>query len=99
MTSLHSMDRAIVGAILIVLIVSIGVHLYDTTYFQAVYAFEDGPVEYATAFGLLFCCFAFIAHTVSLRRRHLHWHLRADLLLRHGRGGVLGPTHFRLAIG
>lgn len=69
MTTLQSIDRALIGAIVIVLIVSIGVHLYDVDYFRGVYAFEDGPVEYATAFGLLFCCFAFASHAVSLRRR------------------------------
>ena len=71
MTPSHTIDRALLGTIVIVLIVSIGVHLYDEIYFKAVYAFEDGPVEYATAFGLLFCCFAFIRNAISLKRRAL----------------------------
>lgn len=71
MTSPQTIDRALLGSIVMVLIVSIGVHLYDVVYFKAVYAFEDGPVEYATAFGLLFCCFAFAAHAISLKRKSM----------------------------
>ncbi|MEO0752332.1 MAG: hypothetical protein AAFY25_11060 [Pseudomonadota bacterium] len=71
MTSPQTIDRALLASVVIVLIVSIGVHLYDVIYFKAVYAFEDGPVEYATAFGLLFCCFAFISHAISLKRRSM----------------------------
>lgn len=69
MTSSLTLDRALLASVVIVLIISIGVHLYDVIYFKAVYAFEDGPVEYATAFGLLFCCFAFASNAVSLKRR------------------------------
>lgn len=71
MTSAETIDRALLAAIVVVLIISIGVHLYDTKFFKAVYAFEDGPVEYATAFGLLFCCFAFVSHALSLKRRSM----------------------------
>lgn len=71
MAAAHTIDRALLGVIGLVLIVSIGVHLYDTTYFALTYAREDGAVEYATALGLLLCSMTFVTHAGSLRRRGL----------------------------
>ena len=71
MTRQMQVDRFLLGSIVLALIVTIGVHLYDEFFFTTVYAAEDGIVEYATAFGLLFCCFAFLSNAVSLKRRSL----------------------------
>ncbi len=69
MSTLHIIDRGLLAAVVLVLIVSIGVHLYDPLVFSGVFAAEDRSVEYSTAFGLLFCSFVFVAHALSLRRR------------------------------
>ncbi len=71
MATAQTIDRALLGTICVILIVSIGVHLYDTTYFALTFAKEDGLVEYATAFGLLLCSMTFATHAGSLRRRGL----------------------------
>ncbi|MEO0774779.1 MAG: hypothetical protein AAFZ04_16545 [Pseudomonadota bacterium] len=69
MTAGHTIDRALLGILVGVLVISIGVHLYDVDVFSLNFANEDGAVEYATAFGLLFCSLTFVTHAGSLRRR------------------------------
>ncbi|MEM6590069.1 MAG: hypothetical protein AAF641_16615 [Pseudomonadota bacterium] len=69
MTAGQIIDRVLLGILVAVLIISIGVHLYDVDVFSLQFANEDGAVEYATAFCLLFCSMTFVTHAGSLRRR------------------------------
>ena len=62
-------DRALLGSIAIVLAISVAVHLWDKEYFAAVYAFEDGIVEYGTALFLLICSFVLIGNARALWRK------------------------------
>ena len=66
MPALQRMDALILGTIFAVLIITVGVYLYDKEYFALVYAVEDGIVEYATAVFLLVCSFVLAAHAGSL---------------------------------
>ncbi len=71
MSSELKLDRAILAAIALVIVISVVVHLWDKTYFAAVYAFEDGLVEYGTAFGLLLCSFVLVGNAIKLGRRSM----------------------------
>lgn len=64
-------DRALLAAIALVLAVSFAVHLWDPAYFAAVYAFEDGLVEYGTAVFLLAASGVLVSNALSLRARGL----------------------------
>ncbi len=67
MPSVFQIDRALLAAIALVLAVSYAVHLWDPIYFSAVYAFEDGLVEYGTALFLLVASGVLVSNALSLR--------------------------------
>ena len=64
-------DRALLAAIAVVMVISIGVHLWDSDYFTLVYAFEDGPVEYATAVFLFISSLVMFSNARSLSGKGL----------------------------
>lgn len=62
-------DRLLLGAIALVLVVSFAVHLWSPDFFSAVYAFEDGLVEYGTAIFLLVGSLVLVGNARSLGGR------------------------------
>ncbi|MEM9912026.1 MAG: hypothetical protein AAF922_14700 [Pseudomonadota bacterium] len=66
MPALQRMDALILGTIFAVLIITVGVYLYDKEFFALTYAVEDGIVEYATAVFLFVCALVLARHATSL---------------------------------
>jgi len=53
----------------LVLVLSVVIHLWDTFYFTAVFAVEDGPIEYATALFLLAGGVVLMTNAAALLKR------------------------------
>lgn len=66
MPALERLDAIILGTIFGVLILTVGVYLYDKQFFALTYAAEDGIVEYATAVFLLICSLVLASHASTL---------------------------------
>lgn len=66
MPAIKRLDALILGTIFAVLIITVGVYLYDKTFFALTYAVEDGIVEYATAVFLFFCFAVLATQALSL---------------------------------
>ncbi len=69
MQQLEKIDRALMSTIITVLMLTIGISLWDPLYFSLRFAAEDGVVEYGTAIALLASCFVLIRNALSIRGR------------------------------
>ncbi|MDO5757225.1 MAG: hypothetical protein Q4P24_06865 [Rhodobacterales bacterium] len=66
MDLIRKCDTAMMVGIGVVLVATVILALADPIYFYQVFAAEDGPVEYATAFFLLVACGILLFHMASL---------------------------------
>ncbi|MGK7651452.1 hypothetical protein ACSQ76_03175 [Roseovarius sp. B08] len=69
LSTLRLLDKLILGIVVAVLVLTVGVYVYNTEYFSLTYAREDGFVEYGTAIFLLFASFVLIGNARSLKAR------------------------------
>ncbi len=69
MTPIQQTDRAILGLIAVVLVITVGIYLWSTEYFRLAYAAEDGLVEYGTALFLLVASVILATHARALWRQ------------------------------
>lgn len=69
MTQLENVDRFLMSLILTILMLTIGISLWDPLYFSLKFAAEDGIVEYGTAVALLASCVVLLRNALSMRGR------------------------------
>ncbi len=69
MSQLEKIDRALMSTIITVLMLTVGIYLWDKHYFVFTFAVEDGVVEYGTAIALFVSCLILIRNGLSLRGR------------------------------
>ena len=65
--TLEQIDRALMSTIITVLMLTVGIALWDKIYFALKFAAEDGVVEYGTAIALLASCFVLIRNALSIK--------------------------------
>ena len=66
MTIPEKIDRAMMATIAVVLAATVVIYVWSEQFFWEVFAAEDGPVEYATAFFLLVAGIVLVGHARSL---------------------------------
>lgn len=69
MSKLENIDRALMSTIITVLMLTVGIALWDKMYFALKFAAEDGLVEYGTAIALLTSCIVLVRNGLSIRGR------------------------------
>ncbi len=69
MEQLEKIDRALMSTIITILVLTVGISLWDHIYFALKFAAEDGIVEYGTAIALLISCIVLFRNGLSLRGR------------------------------
>lgn len=69
---LRKCDAALMGLIVLSLVATVALAFADPLFFAQVFAAEDGPVEWGTAFFLLVASFVLIANALSLWRKGRH---------------------------
>ncbi|MFD1158647.1 hypothetical protein [Roseovarius aestuarii] len=69
MPPLENIDRALMSIIITVLMLTVGISLWDKIYFALKFAAEDGVVEYGTAIALLISSIVLIRNALSIRGR------------------------------
>ena len=67
--TLEQIDRALMSTIITVLMLTVGIALWDKIYFALKFAAEDGVVEYGTAIALLASCFVLIRNALAIKGR------------------------------
>lgn len=67
MPTLKKIDRAIISTILTVLVLTVGIYLWNTDYFALKFAAEDGVVEYGTAIALFLASLILVKNALSLK--------------------------------
>lgn len=69
MPPLENIDRALMSIIITVLMLTVGISLWDKIYFALKFAAEDGVVEYGTAIALLISSIVLIRNALSIQGR------------------------------
>ena len=69
MAQAHQIDRFLMALIGAVLVLTLGVYFWDTSYFTLTYAAEDGLVEYGTAIFLFVASLILLRNMVAIKGR------------------------------
>ena len=69
METLEKIDRALMSTIITVLMLTIGISMWDKIYFALKFAAEDGVVEYGTAIALLISSIVLFKNGLSIKGR------------------------------
>ncbi|WP_306112722.1 MULTISPECIES: hypothetical protein [unclassified Roseovarius] len=69
MSKLENIDRALMSTIITVLMLTIGIAMWDKIYFALKFAAEDGVVEYGTAIALLISSIVLFRNGLSIKGR------------------------------
>lgn len=69
METLDKIDNALMAAIITLLMVTVGIYIWDPQYFMFKFAAEDGFAEYSTAIALLVACMILIRNARAMKAR------------------------------
>lgn len=69
MSNLENIDRALMSTIITVLMLTVGIAIWDKIYFALKFAAEDGVVEYGTAIALLISSVVLFRNGLSIKGR------------------------------
>lgn len=73
MSTLRQFDKALMGMIVVVLVATVAIYLWDEVYFWETYAAEDNLVEYGTAIFLFVASLVLAGNARALRNRGLRF--------------------------
>jgi len=69
MSHIHQTDRFLLAFIVVVLVATVAIYIWDTDYFTFSFAAEDHVVEYGTALALLMASFILLKNAFAMKGR------------------------------